>query len=282
VQIIFKKIIDFILFGNVFVAICAFSLIYSTSIQLQLRDTIHYSTLVFFATLFIYNLQRVFYKKQIATNFQSVRRSWIAENQKPIKLLALTGFVGVCILFFFNDTRIIFYLSHLLLLSLFYFLPFIKLRKRAWLKLIILSSVWTIVTAVVPTLLAGLGLFEKKSFLHILTRFCFMIAICIPFDIRDLHVDKSEEISTLPILYGENKSRWLALVFMFIYIFLIILELYFEIVDEKIFIALLISALTNTVLVFMTNSKRSEYFYTAVLDGTMIVQGGLLMIAQML
>lgn len=279
--VVSKKSIDFILFGNVFVALGAFFLVYSSVIQLQLAHHLHYAVLVFFATLFVYNLQRIFYKKQNAIPFQSVRRNWIAENQGAVKLLAFIGFLGVSVLFFYNDTKIIFYLSPLLLLSLFYFLPFIKLRKKAWLKLIVLSLVWTIVTSVVPILLNGEGVIEKNQVLHIATRFCFMIAICIPFDIRDLQVDKSESISTLPILYGEKKTRAIAIVFMLLYIFLIFLEFFSGMFEIKIFVALLISAIINTVLVFMTNSKRNEYFYTAALDGTMVVQGGLLILANL-
>ncbi len=276
---ILKKGADFVLFGNVFIAVCSSFLIYSTSIQLQLYNTCYYSILVFFATLFIYNLQRVFYKKVSNENLVSVRRKWIFENQEAVKWLAFIGFLGVFILFFLNVYKIIFYLSPFLFISLFYFFPFIKLRKKAWFKLIILSSVWTMVTAVVPILLNNIELNEENTILHIVTRFCFMIAICIPFDIRDLQVDKSEEISTLPILYGENKSRWLAVVFMLVYMALIFEEYIIGMFHGRIVIALFISAIINTVLVFITNSKRSEYFFTAVLDGTMIVQGGLLMLA---
>lgn len=267
-----------ILFGNIYVALGAACLVQSTCIQLQYNNRLFaYSTLVFFATLFIYNFQRFFYKTLKDSKLSSVRRKWIAENQTLVKLLASIGFVGVGITFFFNDFNIVFYLSPLLVLSLAYFFPFIKLRKSPLFKLFTLVIVWTMVTAVVPVLLSDTDSFTKNNVLHIFTRFCFMMAICIPFDLRDLQIDAAENVSTLPQIMGEKKAKSLAFVFMLIYIILIILEYTTGVTSIKIFIALTISALITLALVLTSSSKRSEYFYVAALDGTMILQGILLM-----
>jgi 4-hydroxybenzoate polyprenyltransferase len=274
----FKRFIDFILFGNIYVAVGAFCLVQSSVIQLQFTDhLLSYSLLVFFATLFVYNFQRIFYKSPSENNPGSIRRNWIFNNKTSIKLLSLIGFIGVSITFFFNDHKILLYLSPLLILSLIYFLPFIKLRKNPWLKLLTLVVVWTIVTAVVPILLTGIEHFTKNDLLHILVRFCFMMAICIPFDIRDLEIDKADSVSTLPLMLSENIARWLAFGFMLLYIFLIIPEYHLEMINIKVFLALLLSAIINAIVVLMSNSKRSEYFYVAGIDGTMILQGVLVM-----
>jgi 4-hydroxybenzoate polyprenyltransferase len=276
-----KRFLQLILFGNIYVALGAVCLTQSTIIQLRLNDYLFsYSLLVFFSTLFIYNFQRIFYKFQKNNSLYSVRRKWIFENQLTIKFLTLTGFIGICVSFFFNDYKIVFYLSPLLILSLAYFLPFIKLRKNAWFKLITLVFVWVMVTAIVPILLNHSALITKSNLLHIATRLCFMIAICIPFDIRDLQIDSADKISTIPHIMGENKTRWLAVLFMFIYNFLIVMEFYFGIIDHAIFIGLLFSAVINTILVFLSSSKRNEYFYVAGIDGTMILQGLVLFVVK--
>ncbi len=268
-----KRFFDFILFGNIFVSFGAVCLVQSTAIQLGLSTNFFYLLLVFFATLFIYNFQRIFYNQQKDNSLHSVRRKWIFENQRTIKLLAFVGFLGVAVSFFFNDFKIILYLSPLLFLSIAYFIPSIKLRKSAWFKLLTLVFVWTMVTAVVPILLDNSTLFTKYNLLHITVRFCFMMGICIPFDIRDLQIDEVDNVSTLPHLIGENKTRWLAFAFMLLYILLIVVEFIFEMVNTKIATALLITAFINTILVLMSSSKRSEYFYVAGIDGTMILQG---------
>jgi 4-hydroxybenzoate polyprenyltransferase len=274
----FKRFLNFIFFGNIYVALGIVCLIQSTVIQLDFTDHLFfYSFLSFFAGLFVYNLQRVFYKPQQNISLHSVRRKWIFRNQLLIKVLACIGFIGVGITFFFNDFKIVFYLSPLLLLSIFYFLPAVKLRQTPVFKLITLVSVWTLTTAVVPILLNAGDIFTKPNLLHIATRFCFMMAICIPFDIRDLKVDSADKISTIPQIIGENKTRWLAVVFMFMYNFLIVMEFHFKIIDHAVFVGLLFSAIINTVLVFLSSSKRNEYFYVGIIDGTMILQGVVLL-----
>ncbi len=275
--------INFILFGNIYVALGAVCLVQSTCIQLQFTDHLFaYSTLVFFATLFVYNFQRFFYKTLEDSELNSIRRQWIAANQILVKVLAVIGFIGVAITFFFNEYRIVFYLSPLLILSFAYFSSFIKLRKSPLFKLFTLVIVWTMVTAVVPVLLGDTDIFTKNNLLHIFTRFCFMMAICIPFDLRDIQIDAADNISTLPLAIGEKNAKRLAIGFMVIYLISIVLENAWGILSTKIFLALLASALINAVLVLMSNSKRGEYFYVALIDGTMILQGVMLLLAEWL
>ncbi len=269
-----KRSFDFLLFGNIYVAIATACLIQSTIIQLSATNhLIAYSLLSFFATIFVYNLQRIFYKMPERKALVSIRRKWVYENQVAIKFLTVVGLCGVGVTFFYTDYRILFYLSPLLLLSVAYFLPAIKLRKNSWFKLLTLSLVWTTVTAVVPMRLVHHDLFSTECILHFFVRWTFMIAICIPFDIRDMEVDKAENITTFSQKLGEQKTRWIAFAFMVLYIICISAEYYLQMFPLKILIALLFTAIINAVIVLMSSSKRGEYFYTALLDGTMILQG---------
>lgn len=273
-----KRFFDFILFGNIYVALGAVGLIQSTVVQLQLTDRLYaYSLLAFFATLFIYNLQRIFYAEVKNKKINSIRRKWIAENQTTVKALTLIGFAGVVLTFFSNDTKIIFSLSPLLLLSLAYFIPKVKLRKSAGFKLFTLVSVWTMVTAVVPMLIGKASFFHPvetvQMVIHTLLRFCFMTAICIPFDIRDVAIDSAENVSTLPLQLGENKTRKLAMAFILIYTAFIFIEYFTAIINRSIFAALLLNMLAALLLILRSSSKRSEYYFVAGIDGTMILQG---------
>ena len=278
-MIFLKRFFDFIFFGNVYVALGSVCLIQSTIIQSGFNNhLIWYSLLTFFATLFVYNFQRVFYKPQHDNSLHSIRRKWIFKNGLTIRILSVIGFVGISITFFYNDFDVLFYLSPLLFLSIAYFAPFIKFRKNAWLKLLTLVFVWTMTTAVVPMLLSNSEMFTKNNLLHILIRSCFMLGICIPFDIRDLQIDKVDTISTIPHVLGENKAKWLAFSILVIYCLLIVIGYEYTLFKTEIFIALMISAAINMILVLISNSNRNEYFFVAGIDGTMILQGVLLAI----
>ena len=272
---------NIILFGNIYVALGAVSLIQSTCIQLHFANSLfYYSVFVFFSTLFIYNLQRIFYKQTENKSYNSIRRTWVFENQTTIKLLTLVGFVGMGISFFFNDFRILFYLSPLFILSLAYFIPVVKLRKNAWFKLITLVVVWTMTTAIVPQLLNGF-LINTAFIIHALTRFCFMLAICIPFDIRDMGIDKAENVSTLPLQYGEKTTRNLALICIILYIVFIVTENFTSVISLSVLSGLLLSTTATLFFIAFCNSKRSEYYFVAGIDGTMILQGAILIVGSL-
>lgn len=274
-----KRFFEFILFSNIYVAIGAVCLVQSTLLQLhQENHLLNYSLLVFFATLFVYNLQRIFYKTSESKELNSIRRNWIFKNTFLLKMFSLIGFAGSIVLFFFTDYRITFYLLPLFILALLYFVPFVKLRKSPWVKLFTLTIVWTAVTAVIPAVLVQ---YSNTQFfiVHIVTRFLFMLAICIPFDIRDMSIDKQENVVTLPLVFGEQKTKTLALICLMLYLVLVVGEYQIRMIDATLFTALLVATVLNSILILMTNRNRNEYFYVAAIDGTMILQGGILMIA---
>ena len=278
-----KRFFDFLLFGNIYIAAGAVCLIQSTVKQLGFPDHLYsYSLLAFFATLFIYNLQRIYYRTVNDNKLNSIRRKWISEHQKPIQILTIIGFTGVVITFFLNEFRIVFYLSPLLILSIAYFIPFVKLRKSAWFKLLTLSTVWTITTAVIPMLLGSPLLLHPiviwQMVLHILLRFSYVMAICIPFDIRDISIDTAEDVSTLPLKIGESKTKLLAILVTVLFGLITFLELITSTISIPVFIALVISMVVTLLSVVFCNSKRSEYYFVAGIDGTMILQGVLLLL----
>lgn len=269
----FKRFFDFILFSNIYVALGAVCLVAGSSIQLkQSHLPLNYLLLIFFATLFVYNFQRIFYKRPENIEHPSVRRIWIAKNIVILKILAGIGLGGSILLFFFNDFHVIYFLLPLLLLALFYFMPTIKFRKNPVLKLATLVTVWTIATSLTPAILQGYPT-KIAIFIHTAARFWFMMAICIPFDIRDMEQDKKENVVTIALILGENKSRWLALFCMLIYSIFIIIEFISGVINLKLLNALILATIINSILILMSSTKRNEYFYVAGLDGTMILQG---------
>jgi 4-hydroxybenzoate polyprenyltransferase len=263
-----KRFIDFLLFGNLYIALGAFLLSQCTIIELRLNISYSYSILVFFSTLFIYNLQRVFYITPINSEPISVRRKWISENQKTIIALTMIGLIGTSVSLFYCDTKAILYLSPLCILSIGYFFPSVQLRKFALLKIFILVTVWTATCYIIPILLSSNN-FSSSNFIYTLSGFCFMAAICLPFDNRDIEIDKKENIQTFAVLFGSRRINLIAFIFSILYFtLLIIIE-----VDLTILTINSIVFLTSSVLILKNNNPRNEYFYIAGIDGTLILKG---------
>lgn len=266
-----KQLINFILFGNLYVALGAFSLCVSSSIELSIHPILNYAILCFFATLFIYNTQRIVYTKQNHNIAHSIRRSWIEQNRQVVFLLLIVSIAGLITLLFFNPTTIFLYLIPLFFFSLAYFFPSIELRKNAFLKQFILVFVWTATTAIVPTLMAKANTINQNDLFFFIARFCFMVAICLPFDIRDMNIDSSDKTATIPQLIGEKKTKLLAIGFAIIYL---ALE-YTLFINNFIDIPILLTHLLTTliIIVLIAIKSKSEYVYIFGLDGTMLLNG---------
>lgn len=271
-----KKLFDFFSFGNFIVSLGAFFLVFSTSIQLRLSTPLHYGFLIFFSTLFIYNIQRVFYKKEKKNYLNSSRRKWIFNNQASIKGLSIFGLLGVFTTAFFVELKFFIYLIPLCLISLAYFLPAINLRKIALVKLLTLVLVWTATTSVLPILLNNQE-FTLVHFIHIFSRFAFMMAICLPFDLRDLQIDASQNIKTIPHIIGERKTKLLAISFILIYGCINSIEFYLNTINSNEWYCLMLVFIVSFLLLTNSNSKRNEYYYVVAIDSLMILEGILLL-----
>jgi 4-hydroxybenzoate polyprenyltransferase len=108
-------------------------------------------------------------------------------------------------------------------------------------------------------------------------RFLFLFAITIPFDIRDMKADHATGLKTIPLQIGEAKSVQLSILILVVFLVGTVGR-YFFLQQWGIASAYAISGLTT--LVFLTNDrirKWSLYHYGA-LDGTLLLQGILMII----
>ncbi|MBL7890096.1 MAG: UbiA family prenyltransferase [Bacteroidia bacterium] len=268
-----KRIIDFLLYSNIYIALGAFALCVSTFIELAIPVQLNYAILVFFSTLFIYNFQRIFYKTQNAPIVISDRRNWIGKNQNTIRIMTFIGLLGTITFSFLIPLRIVLLLSPLCFLSLAYFFPSIALRKFIGTKTFILVLVWTLTAYLVPTLLNESFKFSLKEILYIISGFSFMAAICIPFDNRDIAVDSKEKIKTFAVMFGRKKNSKIALLFSFIYVAMISILYFSGDLKLSFYLCHIFMFLLTIIYILKDQEGRSEYFYIAGIDGLLIIKG---------
>ncbi|MCK6650679.1 MAG: UbiA family prenyltransferase, partial [Bacteroidia bacterium] len=268
-----KRIIDFLLYSNIYIALGAFALSISTFIELVIPIQLNYPILVFFSTLFIYNFQRIFYNAPNPSIVISDRRNWIDKNQNTIRIMALIGLLGTIVFSFLIPFRIILLLSPLCLLSLAYFFPSLALRKFIGIKTFVLVLVWTMTAYLIPTLLNEPAEFSVKEVLYIISGFSFMAAICIPFDNRDIEIDSRENIKTFAVMLGRKKNSKIALLFSFIYLFMISILYFSEDLKLSFYLYHIFLFLLTVTFILKDKEKSSEYFYIAGIDGLLIIKG---------
>jgi 4-hydroxybenzoate polyprenyltransferase len=102
-------------------------------------------------------------------------------------------------------------------------------------------------------------------------RFIFMFILCLLFDIRDVEVDKTEAINTLPVRIGINKSYLLCYVFLALFVSLTLIEFLYN-PEPGQFWVMLISALATLLTVQYSRKNNSDFVYLACVDGMMLLQ----------
>jgi len=221
----------------------------------------------FFATLFTYNFQR-----RIGDLNHDQSYSKTGSTMMIIGLIGMGYYVCELV------TYQLIVLGFTGMISLAYAYPFIpaergkiSLRLVPGLKLWTIIFVWTLSCVILPvaetpwdTLFVALFTLQQAA---------FVTALTIPFDIRDLPVDWPEQ-RTIPQVFGVNRARNLALVFLM----LSALAGLFLFLLGKIQVDLVLIHLTvllfSAALVIKAKTKNSELYFSIAIDGMLILQGG--------
>ncbi len=263
------KGIDFLVFSNLYVATSVAAL---TQISLMFRKTQNWPLIlfVFSATIFVYNFIRLIRIDKQFLILSSERHKQIFENKWLLWVLSIGSLLLAAFGFYFIYHHIFAWVLILSCISLFYAIPVIRLdgnlfmlREIPFLKLFLISFVWAFVTEGLVSLIVD----DHFNIIMFFERLFFIAAITIPFDIRDLSYD-SKKIQTLPIVYGENKAKWIAIVFVLLAELLCFYQYWFlQQHTFYTFLAIYIVYETSIFMIYRTQQGNNERFFTLIIEG---------------
>lgn len=281
VSILTKLLVDFFLYSNVWIALAATALTVQTIFLLT--GTIVFSPLlifVFCATLFIYAIHRIVGLKKVADFQDQGRYLVIATFRSHIILYAILGGTGVLISIWWLNYYSWGSLIIPGLLSLGYVLPILngkrRLRDLNWIKIFLIALVWAWITVLIPTIELQLTFNSHTAFLF-LERLLFVFAITIPFDIRDLQIDQHNSVQTLPASIGIQKSKLLAILLLLLMCSCVFINQILGFYHLSTTVALSCSVLLTIPLIWYSDQATHDYYFSGLLDGTMILQTILLL-----
>ncbi|MBV7441154.1 hypothetical protein KRX57_06950 [Weeksellaceae bacterium TAE3-ERU29] len=183
-QIVKKYIVD----SQIWVSICFVGL---SAFYQVITQSVDYKLLVlfFFATLSVYNLS--YY-------------AWSCKKNKLI--IAVLSIIPVIFISLYLNIYSILLLTGLSLLSVPYAIPIKnkKLREFPYLKIYIISFVWSASIVFLPILNADKDI-NYTYILYFIIFFLYVMAITIPFDVRD-YLRDSSKMKTIPQIIGVEKS----------------------------------------------------------------------------
>ncbi len=212
-----KQSFAFYVFGNIHVAVAAYCLTKISFLQFDINNQ-SLANFVFVSTVLSYNFIRLFQLDKL----NSMTSIWIRANKRSLIVLnslALIGSVYYLLNFRMVDILV---LVPFFLATLFYVFPFKKkmtgLRNVPGLKLFLIAITWTGLTLYLPLFSARIH-DTPDAYIAIAQRFLFILAITIPFDIRDAQFDLPG-LNTIPQLLGVNRSKLMAVMMLMLVVLL--------------------------------------------------------------
>lgn len=282
-QFLLKKLdrlVQFLFFTSIFSAACALVLCWASECLFVGKKTQLFSVLHVFVvagTLVVYNVHYLIKKFTAPLSDQN---AWVQGN-KHFNYIFLGLGLLLSGIFAFQLPSIMWPICLVLaLLSFAYSLPFLpfknkhRLKDYGWLKIFLLSVVWTCVTALLPLV------YHQQILSHypfdILLRFVFLFILCLAFDIRDRAVDLEAGILTIPNRMGLAKTYRLIAILCILYILLAFVQ-YFRFGFEDRLVIHLLTAISTFGAIHFVGRHPSDKNYILFIDGQMLLNGLLIL-----
>lgn len=279
------KLIGAFIHSNIYISLAAALLTVAAQIQLGMPPQWHpYLFIIFFATLFEYNLHRLITVLTNKEALNSEKHRWVRENLKSFYVLVFFSMTGFGIVALLAKPEVLITLAPFALITIFYSVPVFRnkkhnfrLREIPYLKLFLIALVWSATTILLPVVQSA-NTFNNMHIAIMLTeRFFFILAITIPFDIRDKEADLHEGLKTFPILLTEKRAMLIAYISLAVF-FQISVFHYAHTGTRFIIWATALSTATTFLFLKSKRIKNLRHYYYGILDGTMLLQGLLVLL----
>lgn len=218
---VIKQLFNFYLNSSVHVALAAVSLTSITQNEFRIDGGFNLLCFVFFATITGYNFVKFY---GIAKWHYRSLSNWL----KVIQLFSLVCFLFMCYFMLLLELKTLLYISVFAVVTFLYAIPILpkryyldsnhNLRDISGLKVYIIGLVWVGVTVVLPVLNNDSAI-NADVIITGVQRFVFVIALMLPFEIRDLALDNFK-LATIPQKIGIKQTKILGLLLLMLFLFL--------------------------------------------------------------
>ena len=260
-----KQIIDFYIHSSIHVALAVFSMSFVTLIMFEFPFNSDLLLFVFFATITGYNFVKYY---GIANWHHRLLTRWL----KLIQIFSLLCFLAMCYFMFQLPVKTIIIISVCAAITFLYAIPFLpekmylnshkNLRNISGLKVYVIAIVWAVVTVLLTLINDNYNL-NSDVWLTFIQRVIFVIALMLPFEIRDLQYDNLK-LATIPQKIGVKHTKIIGIILVLIFFFLEFFK--DEINLNQVVILLVITFVTMFFIVFC-KKNQSKYYSAFWVEG---------------
>ena len=248
------------------ISICGLLFYTSSSIAILQNLTFNIRNgLVFFSTLLIYQLNTSY--QPTLSKVKSLKKLLFFLKSSPL----ITALILIILIHipFINPQSFLF-LAFLGILSVLYGIQrgnekssILPLRIIPFIKVFLIAFVWASMSTILPVLINEVKVSHFLITKTFAAHFMFILAITLPFDIRDMVKDSDNQIKTIPSLIGIKWTKVVAITSLVIFSVLIHEHIYLN--------YLLIFMFITSILILFSSPNRKWYYYQVYLDGTIIL-----------
>src|SRR5690606_23775080 len=258
-----KKIFNFYLDANIHVALGVYALVQVTLIEYQLPYDESISLALFFGTIVEYGFIK----------YASLAKHYLFLKQRYLKLIQFFNFTCAIIAMYFVsqlNLKTVIAAAALVLVAFLYVVPAMttkkNLRNLKGIKAFVVSLTWSVSTVLLPLLNSDIPI-TSEVFVDLVQRFLFVLALMIPFEIRDLRFDEPN-LRTIPQVLGVGGSRSLGMLLLLFFVLFGFLQT--TINATSLYVEWAIAFLLLIALLF-TRANQSRYYASFFVEGISIV-----------
>ena len=273
---LFKRAFNFYINSSIHVSLAVVALGWVTCLSLDINVNYELLAFLFFSTVTGYNFVK--YAEIAGLHHRS-----LAKSLKSIQIFSIFCGLAMLIAAFRMPLEVWVACGILGLITLLYAVPFFlpskvdqdrkgNLRSISGVKIYIIGFVWAGVTVILPVLENKLVPYWDVWIVCI-QRFLFVIALMVPFEIRDMSYDLTS-LRTLPQVVGIKKAKIIGMIWLFLFVIL-------EFLKDELSTSLLIThfIVIAVVMVCITLSRKrtslKSYFTSFWVEGIPLLWLGL-------
>lgn len=274
-----KAPLSYLLYTHVWIALGAMLLSEQTYLQLEVSlQGDRMTLLIGAATLLNYLLQRIVAVRVIRRQTLSPLTHWLLRHKPLVWSLMGVSVLGVGYGLGGIEEPALWLLLVIGVISLLYDIPIghKRLRDVGAIKIFLIALVWGSVTVWLPAVHVGYWLGDINVWLIWGQRVLFMLAITLPFDIRDILIDKALDLVTIPRIIGiestHRLSGWLLAGALGLEVIRVLTVHSSGLIYWQPVLGLMASYTLTLVVIRLRKPQYGDGYYLGWLDGMMIVQ----------
>jgi hypothetical protein len=265
-----RDVFNFYINASIHVAFAVCALVGVTQIEYDLELPLALWGIVFFGTISGYNFVKFAEASRLG-------HRGTGYSIRSIQIFSLTCF-GVLIYFALQlAVNTLLLIAFFALLTFFYVVPLLKhknLRTFSGLKVFIVGFVWAGVTVILPIFASEISL-TSYVWINFSQRFLLVVALTLPFEIRDLRWDTTH-LKTIPQQLGLKNTKFIGLLLL---VFCVVLEGLKDSVSLIYFCCLVLVSVVISLALLKSTKDQPKYFASFWVESIPIFWLGILLLS---